>query len=109
MNREHKNPQFEFLKQNHPWNPFFLILVESYARCLLPPKNYVTKLKEQYSDKQNLLEDIIKKFENDKQQKLKKQLEEQKELEQRKFLFNIIIIIKTAKKKKLISKKKSRI
>jgi len=82
MNREHKNPQFEFLKQNHPWNPFFLILVESYARCLLPPKNYVTKLKEQYSDKQNLLEDIIKKFENDKQQKLKKQLEEQKELEQ---------------------------
>lgn len=40
MNREHKNPQFEFLKQNHPWNPFYLILVESYTRCLLPPKNY---------------------------------------------------------------------
>ena len=32
MNREHKNPQFEFLKHTHPLNPYFTALIDSYTK-----------------------------------------------------------------------------
>lgn len=84
MNREQKNPQFDFLKQNHPHHSFYLSLVESYTRCLLPPKNFPANLREMYSNKKAILERIIEKFEVRKQEKLKQAEEEQKQKESRK-------------------------
>jgi splicing factor 3A subunit 1 len=72
MNREHKNTQFDFLKQNHPHHNFFMSLVEGYTRCILPPKNIREKLQEDGGEKQKLLDRIIyryafeKKVEEDK-------------------------------------------
>jgi splicing factor 3A subunit 1 len=38
MNREHKNPQFEFLKATSSENPYFQQLVESYSKCIVASK-----------------------------------------------------------------------
>jgi hypothetical protein len=78
MNREQRNPQFDFLKQNHDFHSFFLGLVESYTRVILPPRNIVEKLKADYTNKQALLDRIITRHEWEKQQeKIKKAVEEQ--------------------------------
>lgn len=67
LNREHKNPQFDFLKQNHPQHTFFLALVEAYTRCLNPPKNIAERLRSEYKDKHYILDRLIMKYDSEKQ------------------------------------------
>jgi splicing factor 3A subunit 1 len=76
LNREHKNPQFDFLKQNHPLHPFFLSLVESFTKCLLPPKNIIEKLKNDYKDKQSVLDRIIIRYDMEQEVERAKQAAE---------------------------------
>jgi splicing factor 3A subunit 1 len=77
MNREHKNPQFDFLKQNHPLHSFFLQLVESYTKCLLPPKGLVEKLRADFGDRQALLDRILRRSEHEKaRERARRQAEE---------------------------------
>eukprot|EP01114_Cavostelium_apophysatum_P013706 TRINITY_DN3380_c0_g1_i2.p1 TRINITY_DN3380_c0_g1~~TRINITY_DN3380_c0_g1_i2.p1 ORF type:complete len:555 (-),score=200.20 TRINITY_DN3380_c0_g1_i2:30-1694(-) len=78
MNREHNNPQFDFLKNNHFHNGFFLGLVETYTKCLLPPKNLVEKFQTEYKDKQTLLDRLILKYEIERREEAAKQAEKDK-------------------------------
>jgi len=81
LNREFRNQQFDFLKTNHAMNPYFLALVESYTRCILPPKGISEKLRTEYANKQELLEKIIMRYEWDKEQEEKRRREEEKNKE----------------------------
>ncbi|KAH0488865.1 MAG: hypothetical protein KVP17_004321 [Porospora cf. gigantea B] len=47
--REKSNPQFDFLKPSHSLFPYFTSLVESYARCLMPDKSLLEKIKANYT------------------------------------------------------------
>ena len=42
--REHRSPQFEFLKPMHILFPFFQQLVDAYSRVLIPPRTLADKL-----------------------------------------------------------------
>ena len=76
MNRESKNSQFDFLKQGDPYHNFFLSLVEAYTRCLVPPKGLADKLTREYSNKQAVLDKLILRYEWERQEKQKKELEQ---------------------------------
>jgi hypothetical protein len=82
MNREHKNPQFDFLKTTSPLYEYYSTLVESYTRCILPGKNHLAKLEEQYSSKKQILDRVCLQFEKEKQDEKKRVAEEQKEQEE---------------------------
>lgn len=86
MNREFKNPQFEFLKQTHPLHPFFMSIVESYTRCLLPPKGIQNKLLS-LKDSQSFLDQIILKFQRDKEIERKRREAEEKANQERSYFF----------------------
>merc|ERR1711912_176714 len=43
--RESRNPQFDFLKPTHALFGYFTTLVDAYAKCLMPNKVEVEKLK----------------------------------------------------------------
>mmetsp|Transcript_7963 Transcript_7963/g.10953 ORF Transcript_7963/g.10953 Transcript_7963/m.10953 type:complete len:624 (+) Transcript_7963:38-1909(+) len=76
MNREAKNSQFDFLKQGDPFHNFFLSLVEAYTRCLVPPKGLADKLTRDFSDKQVVLDRLILRYEWERQEREKKELEQ---------------------------------
>jgi len=82
MNREHKNPQFDFLKPVHPLHTFFQSLVEAYTRCSSPLKGLIEKLKMDYENKQALLDRLIIKFVCIKQREAQKKMEEEKKEEE---------------------------
>jgi splicing factor 3A subunit 1 len=86
QNRESRNSQFDFLQAGHPYHTYFLQLVESYTRCLLPPKDIVTRLQNEFGSKTDFLEKLILRAEWDKQEKRRKDEEEakQKELSKKK-------------------------
>jgi splicing factor 3A subunit 1 len=83
INREHKNPQFDFLKASHPLNPIFTALVDSYTRVLLPPRNIVDKLRSpEYRDKSVILEKAVAWMEWEQmQERARKKVEEAEEEE----------------------------
>lgn len=62
LNREHKNPQFDFLKNNHFHYGFFASLVEAYTKCLIPPPKFTDRLKSDYNDKQTILDRLILRY-----------------------------------------------
>lgn len=75
MNREHKNPQFEFLKPNSEQNPYFQQLVESYSKCIVASKDTVNKMKIEYN-RQLLLDKLILRYQyNRDQEKLQREKE----------------------------------
>ncbi len=79
MNREQKNAQFDFLKPNNPFNPFFLGLVDSYTRCALAGKGISEKLMSDYGDKQDLLDRLIIQHEWEVEEAKKQKSKEEKE------------------------------
>jgi splicing factor 3A subunit 1 len=82
MNREHKNPQFEFLKPNHGYHGLFITLVEQYTKCLLPGKHLTQNLTSDFINKQTLLNNIIEKYHFQKlAEKERKRQEEELERE----------------------------
>eukprot|EP01116_Phalansterium_solitarium_P011994 TRINITY_DN2790_c0_g1_i1.p1 TRINITY_DN2790_c0_g1~~TRINITY_DN2790_c0_g1_i1.p1 ORF type:complete len:742 (-),score=298.99 TRINITY_DN2790_c0_g1_i1:196-2421(-) len=67
VNREYRNPQFDFLKPNHYMHFYYSALIEQYSRCLMPPKGLAEKLRAETQDSAALLERIIHRAELDKQ------------------------------------------
>lgn len=47
MNKEQRNPLFDFLKPQHSHFTFFSKMVEQYTKILLPPKELFTKLQKE--------------------------------------------------------------
>ena len=61
LNREMKNPQFSFLQPNHYLHTYFNKLVEGYTKVILPPRDMVDKLEISITDKQTILDRVMKK------------------------------------------------
>ena len=45
VNKEQRNPMFDFLKPQHSHFQYFNKLVEQYTKILLPPKDLVDKMR----------------------------------------------------------------
>eukprot|EP01117_Protostelium_nocturnum_P007814 TRINITY_DN2796_c0_g1_i1.p1 TRINITY_DN2796_c0_g1~~TRINITY_DN2796_c0_g1_i1.p1 ORF type:complete len:631 (+),score=218.91 TRINITY_DN2796_c0_g1_i1:137-2029(+) len=67
--REHKNPQFEFLRPSHPYHNFFVKhLVESYVRCLNPPRDIAAAIKKDFPERNETLDRIIAQYQASKEE-----------------------------------------
>ncbi len=80
MNREIRNPQFDFLKQMHHHHKLFNTLVEHYTRVLLPPHDWAIKL-DSYCDKEKLYQRILERVGWEKMQAKAKEQENEEEKE----------------------------
>jgi splicing factor 3A subunit 1 len=80
LEREHKNSQFGFLQPYHPLHQYFKKLVTDYTRILLPERGTVERLQELASDKQAIINSVMKKAHWEKAQK-KTEEEKRKEEE----------------------------
>lgn len=58
MNKESRNPLFDFLKPQHSHFSFFTKLVEQYTKILIPPKELITKLKKELDNPFAVLNDV---------------------------------------------------
>lgn len=83
LNRENRNPQFDFLKHNHPLNIIFAALVSCYSKVLLPPRDTIEKLKAPvYREKSMILEKAVSHMEWELQQeRARKRAEEEEDQE----------------------------
>jgi splicing factor 3A subunit 1 len=82
MNKEQRNPMFDFLKPQHSHFTYFTRLVEQYTRVLLPPRDIVEKLKKEIENPYNILKDLAYRVEWEKiQQREKAKLDELAEKE----------------------------
>lgn len=83
LNRENRNPQFDFLKHNHPLNIIFSALVNSYSKVLLPSRDTIEKLKSPiYRDKAAILERAVSHMEWEQtQERARKKAEEEEDQE----------------------------
>ena len=50
-NREHSNPQFNFLKPTHSMFTFFTALADAYSKVLMPPTGIIQKLLKDTGDR----------------------------------------------------------
>jgi splicing factor 3A subunit 1 len=79
--RESKNPQFSFLKPNHALFSYFMSLVESYSRCLVPKLEDIKVLQQNLLDPESILQECLERFSCEKNleknQKSKEELEEE--------------------------------
>ncbi len=55
MNKEQRNPMFDFLKPQHSHFTYFTRLVEQYTRILLPPRDLLDKLKKEVENPYSIL------------------------------------------------------
>jgi splicing factor 3A subunit 1 len=83
LNRENRNPQFDFLKHNHPLNIIFSALVNCYSKVLLPPRDTLEKLRSAaYRDKSVMLEKAVSHMEWEQtQERARKKAEEEEDQE----------------------------
>jgi len=58
MNKESRNPLFDFLKPQHSHFQFFTRLVEQYSKILLPPKDLVSKLKKDLDNPFSVINEV---------------------------------------------------
>jgi len=80
MEREHRNPQFDFLRNTSPLNGwFYRQLLEAYNRLIHPPRNITTQLKESFGQRQDLLDRIIARYQTDKEIQEKARIEKERE------------------------------
>jgi splicing factor 3A subunit 1 len=96
VQREARSMNFEFLKAGHHHNSFFNAMVESYTRCLLPPKNIIPQLlgedestanmtaeRRKRKTKQRLLADLLQRVQWERNQDQYKKRKEEVEAEER--------------------------
>eukprot|EP00922_Rhytidocystis_sp_ex-Travisia-forbesii_P021715 GHVS01031794.1.p1 GENE.GHVS01031794.1~~GHVS01031794.1.p1 ORF type:complete len:579 (-),score=154.26 GHVS01031794.1:468-2204(-) len=81
--RERNNPQFEFLKPTHALFGYFTSLVEAYTKCLMPPANEITKLKQMALDYLSELPVLVRRYkwqvnEENKKKEMNRQQEQEK-------------------------------
>jgi splicing factor 3A subunit 1 len=80
LNREQRNPQFDFLKPQHYLHKFFNALVDAYTKVLMPPHDLNTKLDallEKYTIYEGLLDRV--QWERHQQRLKDEENEEEKE------------------------------
>ena len=80
--REHRSPQFEFLKPMHLLFPFFQQLVDAYSKVLIPPRTLDEKLAPAPNTPLMVLNRTIHKFEytrNEERQRAEKEREQEDE------------------------------
>ncbi|CAD7697669.1 unnamed protein product [Ostreobium quekettii] len=65
-NREHSNPQFNFLKPTHSMFTFFTALADTYSKVLMPPTGIIQKLMKDTTDRTLILERALKRLEWDR-------------------------------------------
>ncbi|TPX35543.1 hypothetical protein SmJEL517_g02062 [Synchytrium microbalum] len=61
--REQRNYQFDFLRPNHSVFPYFIKLVDQYAKVLLPSKETLSGLEQNFDNKPVVLKRIIQRVE----------------------------------------------
>ncbi|KAF4688021.1 splicing factor 3a, subunit 1 [Perkinsus olseni] len=81
--RESRNPQFDFVKPNHPLFGYFQALVDSYTRALLPPPDDLERLKAYSQNKSAVVDRVMGRFQYDQQEARRKADKEQREKEER--------------------------
>ncbi|KAI0990357.1 hypothetical protein GJ496_000106 [Pomphorhynchus laevis] len=59
MNREYRNPQFDFLRPQHNLFPYFTKLIEHYTKILIFPKKIVSELRAEVDDPKKLLAQVF--------------------------------------------------
>jgi splicing factor 3A subunit 1 len=77
VNREAKNPQFDFLKANHPLNPYFNTLVDMYNKVLFPPRGLAERLRAEARDRWALLQRVLSRLEWERAQIKAREAEEE--------------------------------
>ena len=58
MNREQRNPQFDFLRPQHGMFQYFTKLVEQYTKVLIPPKDLIEMLERQSISLDPMVEEV---------------------------------------------------
>lgn len=58
MNKEQRNPMFDFLKPQHSQFNYFTRLVDQYTKILLPPKDLVERLREEIENPLGILKSL---------------------------------------------------
>lgn len=58
MNREQRNYQFDFLRPQHSLFQYFTKLLEQYTKILIPPKDLMSKLKEEGASAHTVLDHV---------------------------------------------------
>ncbi|CAI2365823.1 unnamed protein product [Moneuplotes crassus] len=76
--RQHNNPQFDFLKHTHKLFGYFTSLLDSYSKTFVPKNEYINKLKKFSGSQTAILEHCGARFEYERQQ-----INEQKEKEKK--------------------------
>ncbi|XP_066905626.1 splicing factor 3A subunit 1 [Halyomorpha halys] len=77
MNREQRNYQFDFLRPQHSLFLYFTKLLEQYTKVLIPPKDLMSRLKEECSNPSGVLEQVRYRADWLHYQELQKRKEEQ--------------------------------
>jgi splicing factor 3A subunit 1 len=77
MNKEQRNPMFDFLKPQHSHFSYFTRLVDQYTKILLPPKDLVDKMQKEIESPFSILKDVAYRVEWEKAQQKEKQKEEE--------------------------------
>lgn len=77
MNREQRNYQFDFLRPQHSLFLYFTKLLEQYTKVLIPPKDLMSRLKEECSNPTGVLEQVRYRADWLHYQELQKRKEEQ--------------------------------
>lgn len=81
--REQRNPQFDFLKPNHPLFSFFQQLVDAYAQIIIPPKQLLFRIKDSSQDTTKILDEALSRAKYQKMQQEVEMKEKQNEENER--------------------------
>lgn len=77
MNKEQRNPMFDFLKPQHSHFSYFTKLVDQYTKILLPQKDLVSNMKKEVENPFGILREVAYRVEWEKVQQKEKQKEEE--------------------------------
>lgn len=58
MNKESRNPIFDFLKPQHSHFPYFTKLVDQYTKILLPPKDLLDKMRKEIANPFSIMKNV---------------------------------------------------
>ncbi|KAI8621623.1 Pre-mRNA splicing factor PRP21 like protein-domain-containing protein [Chytriomyces sp. MP71] len=84
--KEARNPQFDFLKQNHSLHPYFNALVSQYSKILMPIKATLAELERNVASKQPVLDLANRRAEHKAKSAIEaKEREEKAEAERKEF------------------------
>jgi len=79
LNREARNPQFDFLKPTHPLHALFLYLVDAYSRVLFPARPSIDRLRREAADRAAVLARVMGRAEYQRTQARDKEAEKEYE------------------------------